>query len=112
MIRVEIRSAEEASSSNGYEGWLFAYSRSQNEPPFPNSRNVRRSSERYSLLRDRMSDPRRSRHIDPLKTDAQSARGIMASSEMEVYDDHFLTCSSDRKRFIWLQANPAGTSPA
>ena len=83
----------------------------QNEPSFPNACNVRKSSERYSLLRERMSGPRRSRHIDPLKANAQSASGIMASSEMGSYNDQFLTCSSDRKRFIWLHADLAETSP-
>lgn len=68
----------------GCQGRLIAYQGCQNGPSLPNSFNVRKISAMYSLLRERISGPRRSRHIDPLKVNAQLASGIMDSCELEL----------------------------
>jgi len=75
---------ENALELTGCQGWLFADPGCQKEPSLPNFCNVRKISEMYSLLRERISDPKRPRHIDPLKANAQLASGIMDSSEMEL----------------------------
>ena len=66
-------------------GWALelplAYSGCQNGPSPPNFCSVRKISKRYSLLHERISGPSRSRYIDPLKANAQLAKGMVDSAE-------------------------------
>ncbi len=84
VVNFASRETENALVLAKCQSWLFAYPGSQNEPSLPNRCNVRKISDMYSLLRERISGPKRSRHIDPLKTNAQLASGMMASSELEL----------------------------
>jgi hypothetical protein len=76
----------------------------QKGPVFPISAMVATISRAYSRLRETQPRSIRFRKYGPEKSFTRSGRGMIPSTVAGSNLAQFLTCSSDRKRFMVLQA--------